>query len=133
MDGSQSDTLTLDPSFDHNLCYKYSTGSCEPILDIMSQEIFNDIRKFSIQWVLTPEVILWKVETLTSKMGVCLGVHGFILLHSLAFSRVQMWLPGCILNPHLSVPLPWSRKNDYTFFLLKKTFTCKWSFECNFL
>jgi hypothetical protein len=26
--------LTFGPSFGHNLCYKYSNRSCEPILDI---------------------------------------------------------------------------------------------------
>ncbi len=30
MVGSQSDTLTLDPSFDHNLCYKYSISHVSP-------------------------------------------------------------------------------------------------------
>jgi hypothetical protein len=32
--GSQIGNLTLDPSFDHNLCFKYPNGSCEPILNI---------------------------------------------------------------------------------------------------
>jgi hypothetical protein len=32
--GSQIANLTLDLSFGNNLCFKYSNGSCEPILDI---------------------------------------------------------------------------------------------------
>ncbi len=32
--GSQINTLTPNPSFGHNLCFKYSSGLCEPILDI---------------------------------------------------------------------------------------------------
>jgi len=31
---NQIGTLILNPSFGHNLCYKYSNGSCEPNLDI---------------------------------------------------------------------------------------------------
>jgi hypothetical protein len=32
--GSQIGTLIPNLSSSHNLCYKYSNGSCEPILDI---------------------------------------------------------------------------------------------------
>jgi len=32
--GSQIGTLTTNLSFGHNLCFKYSNGMCEPILDI---------------------------------------------------------------------------------------------------
>jgi len=31
---NQIGILTLNPSFGHNLCFKYPNGSCEPILDI---------------------------------------------------------------------------------------------------
>jgi len=31
---SQIDNLTLDLSFNHNLCFKYPNGSCEPTLHI---------------------------------------------------------------------------------------------------
>jgi len=34
VDESQIGILTHGPSFGHNLCFKYSNGSCEPILDI---------------------------------------------------------------------------------------------------
>jgi hypothetical protein len=46
--GNQIDILTHDLSFGHNLCCKYSNGSCEPIVDICvlinfqwSNELFN--------------------------------------------------------------------------------------------
>jgi hypothetical protein len=32
--GSQIGNLSIDPSFGHNLCFKYPNGSCKPILDI---------------------------------------------------------------------------------------------------
>jgi len=45
MDKSEIGTLTPDPFFGHNLCFKYSNGSCEPILNIMFQELSNGIKK----------------------------------------------------------------------------------------
>jgi hypothetical protein len=41
MVGSQIGTLTLDLYFNHNLCFKYSNGSCEPILNIYISRIFQ--------------------------------------------------------------------------------------------
>jgi hypothetical protein len=38
---SQIDILIFSPSFDHNLCYKYSNGSCKPILDIYVSRDFQ--------------------------------------------------------------------------------------------
>jgi hypothetical protein len=37
---SQIDSLTLDLSFGHNLCFKYPNGSCELILDIYVPNFF---------------------------------------------------------------------------------------------
>jgi hypothetical protein len=46
--------LTPNPSFGHNLCFRYPNGSCEPILNIyIPRDFSNDIRNCSIQWVLT--------------------------------------------------------------------------------
>jgi len=39
--GSQTTSLTPDPSFDHNLCYKCPNGSCEAILDIYTSGTFQ--------------------------------------------------------------------------------------------
>jgi len=38
---SQIDILTFGFSFGHNLCCKYSNGSCEPILDIQILRVFQ--------------------------------------------------------------------------------------------
>jgi hypothetical protein len=39
--GSQFASLTLNLSFDHNLCFRCPNGSCEPILDIYISIIFQ--------------------------------------------------------------------------------------------
>jgi len=48
---NQIGALSVDLSFGHNLYYKYSNGSCKPIFNIYVSRTFQDIRKFSIQWV----------------------------------------------------------------------------------
>jgi hypothetical protein len=104
--GNQIDTLTLSPSFDHNLCCKYSSGSCEPILDIYVIQNF--------QWyneVLNPmsfDFFNCFLNISTPKVGIHLGVCGFIPSHFPTFLGVWIWLTGYTLNPHLPVPLPWS-------------------------
>jgi hypothetical protein len=76
-------------------------------------ELSNDIWSASIQWVLTPEIALWRFRspfgTLIPKMGVHLGMWGSFP-HTLLHSREhEMWLPGFLLGPHPCKPLPWSR------------------------
>jgi hypothetical protein len=44
---NQIANLIPDPSFGHNLCFRCPNGSCDPILDIMFQELSNDIRNSS--------------------------------------------------------------------------------------
>ncbi len=39
--GSQTGSLTLGPSFNHNLCFKCPNGSCEAILDIYTLRPFQ--------------------------------------------------------------------------------------------
>jgi len=51
--GSQIVNLIPNLSFDNTLCFKCPNGSCEPILNIYVSRAFHDIRKSSIQWVLT--------------------------------------------------------------------------------
>jgi hypothetical protein len=36
----QIGTFTPDPSFGHNFCFKYSNGSCKPILNIYVSRTF---------------------------------------------------------------------------------------------
>jgi hypothetical protein len=46
--GNQIGNLTPNPSFGHNLCFRFSNGSCKPILDIYVPRTSNDTRNFSI-------------------------------------------------------------------------------------
>jgi hypothetical protein len=114
MGESQIANLISDSSFGHNLCFKYLNGSCEPNLDIYIEELSNDIRNTSIQWVLTIVIIFWKFknpfETLTPTMGIHLGVWGFTPSHSLhswstrCDSRVSLLAhnlaTSCFMIPH---------------------------------
>jgi len=43
---SQIDNLICDPSFCHNLCFKYSNGSCKPVLDIIVPIAFKWYKEF---------------------------------------------------------------------------------------
>ncbi len=45
MVGSQIASLTPDPSFDHNLCYKCPNNSCEAILNIYTSRPFQGYKK----------------------------------------------------------------------------------------
>jgi hypothetical protein len=45
MVGSQINSLTPDPSFGHNLCFKYPNWSCEPTLDIYVPKAFQWYKK----------------------------------------------------------------------------------------
>jgi hypothetical protein len=109
---SQIDTLTPDLCFDHNLFCKYSSGSYEPMLDIfvsrtfqMYKKLFNpmsfDLSNHSLE-------IQDSIRTSTPKVGIHLGMCGFIPSHSFTILRMWMWFPGCIFGPHLSIPLPWA-------------------------
>jgi hypothetical protein len=105
--GSQIDNLTSGPSFGHNLCFNYSNGSCEPTLDIYIprafqgyNEIFNPM---SFDPYNHPLKIRESIETPTPKMGVHLGMRGFlhILLHS---HEHEMWLSGSLLARTFASP-----------------------------
>jgi hypothetical protein len=57
---NQIANLTFDLSFGHNLCLNCPNESYEPILTSTFQYIFNDIKNFSIQCVLTLEIAPWR-------------------------------------------------------------------------
>ncbi len=73
---SQIANLTPNPSFGHNLCFKYLNESCDPILGIY---IFNPMS-------FNPHNCLLKIQESikipTHKVGIDLGVWGFIPSHS---------------------------------------------------
>ncbi len=110
---NQINTSTLGLFFGHNLCCKYSNGSCKPILDIYILRTLQWYKKnlqFNEFWPSNRS--LWELESIktpTPKMGVHLGMCGFIPSHSLALLRMWMWFPGYIFSSHFSMPLPWSR------------------------
>jgi hypothetical protein len=45
MVGSQIGSLTLGPSFGQKLCFKYPSGSCEPIIDIYIPKAFQQYKE----------------------------------------------------------------------------------------
>ncbi len=86
----QIDTLIFDLSFGHNLCFKYPSESCEPILKIYVprafqwyKELFNPMNFDRYELLLK----IWKsIRIPIPKMGVHLGVWGFIPSHFPTFS-----------------------------------------------
>jgi hypothetical protein len=104
--GSQTANLTFDLSFGHNLCFRCPNGSCDPILDIYVsidfqwyKELFNPM---GFDPCNRPLKIWESIGTPTPKMGVHLGVWGFIPPHSFALSgawdvtpRLPSWRQPC--------------------------------------
>jgi hypothetical protein len=89
---SQTTNLIPDLSFGHKLCFKCPNGSCKPILDIYIsiyfqwyKELFNPIGFDPCNCSLK---IRESIRTPTPKVGVHLGVWGFILSHSPALLGV---------------------------------------------
>jgi hypothetical protein len=83
---SQIANFTLSPSFGHNLCVKCSNGSSEPILDIYVPRAFQWYKEFFNLIGFDPynrSLKVWEsIGTPTPKVGVHLGVWGFIPSHS---------------------------------------------------
>jgi hypothetical protein len=94
---SQIGNLTPDPSFGHNLCFKYSNGSCKPILDIYVSRVFQWYNEFFNPISFGPWNCLLKIQksskTPTLKMGTHLGMCEFIPSHFLTFLRVGNVIP----------------------------------------
>jgi len=57
---NQIGNLTPIPSFGHNLCFNYSNGSCEPILDIHIPKSFQWYKELFNPMGFNPLTILWK-------------------------------------------------------------------------
>ncbi len=90
--GSQIGTLTLNPSFNHNLCYKYSNGSWEPILDIYVSKVFQWYKEFFNTLKFDSLNLSLKIRNSigipTLKVRIDLGICGFIPSHSLTLPKV---------------------------------------------
>jgi hypothetical protein len=82
---SQIHNSTPDPSFGHNLCFKYPNGSCKPIVDIYVPRAFQWYKEIFNPMCFDPcncSLKIWEsIKTPTPKVGVHLGVWGFILSH----------------------------------------------------
>jgi hypothetical protein len=85
--GSQTANLIPNPSFDHNLCFRCPNGSCK-ISDIYVLRAFQWYKErlnvMSFDPCNRSLKIRKSTETPTSKVGVPLGVRGFIPSHSFA-------------------------------------------------
>jgi hypothetical protein len=56
--GSQIANSTPGPSFGHNLVSGVQMGHVSPFQTFMFQELSNDIKNASIQWILIPAIAL---------------------------------------------------------------------------
>jgi hypothetical protein len=103
--GSQIGSLTPDPSFGNNLCFKYPNGSCEPIWDIYIPRDFQWYKELFNTMIFFPcnrPLKIWEsIGTLTPKVRVHLGVWGSFLLTFLHSREHEMWILGFTLGPHL--------------------------------
>jgi len=102
--GSQSASLTLGPSFDHNLCWRCLNGSCKAIFDIYISRPFQRYKEhlkarcFDLcNWTLklreswrTPSSHFWECE---SHSHTCLKVGLRHILLMISNSYCSMW--GC--------------------------------------
>jgi hypothetical protein len=90
--------MTLDPSFDHNLCFKYPNGSCEPILNIYILRGFHWYDELFNLMNFDPCNRLLKIrESIGSpipKVGAHLGVCQFIPSHSSTLLGAWNVTPG---------------------------------------
>jgi hypothetical protein len=96
--------LTPDLSFGHNLRFKKSNGSCKLIFRIYVQRYFQLYKKFSKLMSFGPYIRPLKIQkfvgTPIPKMGVHLGVWGFIPSHF--FALLGAW--NVILGLSLGSP-----------------------------
>jgi hypothetical protein len=111
MMGSQIVNLIPDPSFGHNLCFKYPNGWYKPISNIYVPRAFQWYKEClnPMSFDPCPLKIQESIGIPTPKIGVHLGMWGFIPSHSFAFPREWNVTPELSLGSHLCKPLPWSR------------------------
>jgi hypothetical protein len=102
--GSQIGSLTLDPSFGHNLCFRCPNEQCEPILDIYVPRAFQWYKERHKPWsfdLSNRSLKFWKsTGTPSPKVGIALGVWGFTPSHSPTLSGVCDVTPELPLGPH---------------------------------
>jgi hypothetical protein len=111
---SQIGSLTIGPSFGHNLCFKCPNEQCEPILDIYIPRTLQSYKERHKTLSFDPWncslKFLDSIENPSPKVGVALEVWGFIPSYFFTFSGVCDVTPRLPLGPHnLATPLPWSQ------------------------
>ncbi len=95
--GNQIDNLIPDPSFGHNLCFRCPNEQCKPILNIYIPRDFQLYKKHHKPLSFDPWNCSLKFQESTRipspKVGVALGVWGFIPSYSLTLSYIPggMW------------------------------------------
>jgi hypothetical protein len=96
--GSQIANLTPDLSFGHNLCFKYSHVTCEPILDIYNPRYFQWYKELFDPMGFDPYNCSLKIQNIhwdsNSQNGSSLGsvmVHFFTLSHTLGNMKCDFW------------------------------------------
>jgi hypothetical protein len=96
--GNQIENYTPNPSFGHNLCFKYPNGSCKPILDMYVPRAFQWYKELLNLMYVDPynySLKIWKsIETPTPKVGAHLGVWRFIPSHSPTLPGAWDVIPG---------------------------------------
>jgi hypothetical protein len=100
--------LTPDPFFGHNLCFRYSNGRWEPILDIYVQRTFHWYKELfeplSFDPYNRPLKIRESIESPTPQNGTPLGCEGsFSHTFSCSWEYV-VWLPASLLAYNLANP-----------------------------
>ncbi len=89
MVGNQIGNLTPGPSFGHNLCVKYSNGSCELILNIYVPKAFHWYKEIFNPIGFDPcncSLKIWEsIRTSIPKVEAHLGAWRFIPSHSPTF------------------------------------------------
>jgi hypothetical protein len=85
---SQIGNLTQGSSFGHNLWFKYPNGSWEPILDIYIPKWYKYLFKSMNFDPYNCPINIWEfIHNPIPKVGVHLGVWGFILSHFPTLSK----------------------------------------------
>ncbi len=89
-------------------CVKYSNGSCEPIFNIYISRAFHWYKELFDPISFDPLKYLFENSGLhKDSNSQNRSPFGNVWIHTLTFPRMQMWLLGCTLSLHLSMPLPW--------------------------
>jgi hypothetical protein len=98
MVGNQVDTLIPNPSFEHNLCFKYLNESCKFILDIYVSWAFQWYKEFfnpmnCDPWNLSLNIrdfIKIPIPKVGIHLGVCELIHSHIL--TLQECKCDFWV-----------------------------------------